>query len=152
MNSNWGIDSLNLEYSKLEHRSINVYTHPAGQCANEICAFHNRSNHSLRSFPQSWNNHLKIMERVCTHGVGHPDPDDTKFITSEIEGIHKCDGCCLEYQENFDDSLIIEEQASEKFCNHLVGIDENNNVLDLDSPGYFLCKQFDYCPYCGVEL
>ena len=152
MNSKWGTDSLNLEYSKLEHRSISVYTHPAGKCANEICTIHNRSNHNMRSFPQSWRNDRKIMERICTHGVGHPDPDEFRIISGEDSGVHGCDGCCLEYQEDFDDSLDDEETTEENFCNHLVGLDENNNILDLDSPGSFLCNKFVYCPYCGMEL
>lgn len=41
------------------------------------------------------------MERMCSHGIGHPDPDDLDFIrrTSGEEAartlmIHACDGCC----------------------------------------------------------
>jgi hypothetical protein len=41
------------------------------------------------------------MERVCVHGVGHPDPDHLAFIEREfgelfarVEAVHKCDGCC----------------------------------------------------------
>jgi hypothetical protein len=30
------------------------------------------------------------MERICPHGVGHPDPDDV-FATDTVHG---CDGCC----------------------------------------------------------
>jgi hypothetical protein len=42
------------------------------------------------------------MERMCPHGVGHPDPDDPKLMnlnstehnSSYFEYIHGCDGCC----------------------------------------------------------
>jgi hypothetical protein len=34
------------------------------------------------------------MERICEHGVGHPDPDDLRVIRDRIMGIHACDGCC----------------------------------------------------------
>jgi hypothetical protein len=33
------------------------------------------------------------MERVCPHGVGHPDPDDINVILGP-EKVHGCDGCC----------------------------------------------------------
>ena len=45
------------------------------------------------------------MERICKHGVGHPDPDDLAFKKriaekfgrdSYDEGIHGCCGCCME--------------------------------------------------------
>lgn len=34
------------------------------------------------------------MERICKHGIGHPDPDDLKVQSSWAEGVHGCDGCC----------------------------------------------------------
>jgi hypothetical protein len=41
------------------------------------------------------------MERVCEHGVGHPDPDHVSHIRrvkgddyANVDAIHGCDGCC----------------------------------------------------------
>ena len=37
------------------------------------------------------------MERVCKHGVGHPDPDDAAYNDRTGNGflnVHGCDGCC----------------------------------------------------------
>ena len=37
------------------------------------------------------------FERICEHGVGHPDPDSLEFFRSigvTSMGIHGCDGCC----------------------------------------------------------
>jgi hypothetical protein len=37
------------------------------------------------------------FERICPHGIGHPDPDDMaywKSIGEESMGVHGCDGCC----------------------------------------------------------
>jgi len=36
------------------------------------------------------------MERTCTHGIGHPDPDEYKLHATggELELVHNCDGCC----------------------------------------------------------
>lgn len=66
-----------------------VRVHPETACAGEHCTIHNRSEHSMRSFPQHWREDRGIMERVCPHGVGHPDPDDIN-----VDGVHGCDGCC----------------------------------------------------------
>lgn len=41
------------------------------------------------------------MERICPHGVGHPDPDHIAFVervagkdVASVEAVHGCDGCC----------------------------------------------------------
>ena len=36
-----------------------------------------------------------FTERLCPHGIGHPDPDDTRAA----KRIHGCDGCCTHPQE-----------------------------------------------------
>lgn len=65
------------------------------------CALHRRSDHHLRHFPQvhqlianspesvvhSW---WGPMQRMCPHGIGHPDPDNSYHILHNID----CDGCC----------------------------------------------------------
>ena len=38
-----------------------------------------------------------LMERVCPHGIGHPDPDSLEWlgrIGVPDDGVHVCDGCC----------------------------------------------------------
>lgn len=38
-----------------------------------------------------------LMERVCPHGVGHPDPDSLEWLSrigARDDGVHACDGCC----------------------------------------------------------
>lgn len=69
------------------------YMHPASKCAGQPCTIHNRTDHNMREFPQHWRGDRGIMERICTHGIGHPDPDDFK-MSDESERIHGCDGCC----------------------------------------------------------
>jgi hypothetical protein len=34
------------------------------------------------------------MERICKHGVGHPDPDDLMILIGHDDGVHGCCGCC----------------------------------------------------------
>jgi hypothetical protein len=52
-------------------------------------------------WPTHWRDDRKLMERICKHGVGHPDPDDLahkKRIGLDVDtiSIHGCDGCCNE--------------------------------------------------------
>lgn len=65
------------------------HAHNPIKCAGHACPIHNRSDHSMRSFPQHWRSDIGIMERICPHGVGHPDPDDPF-----ADPVHGCDGCC----------------------------------------------------------
>lgn len=64
-------------------------THDASKCWNEYCTLHNFSNHHMIDWPQNWRSDRKIIERICPHGIGHPDPDE---ITDDKT--HGCDGCC----------------------------------------------------------
>lgn len=45
----------------------------------------------------NWRDDTKVMERICAHGVGHPDPDARAFAERQGDawfGVHGCDGCC----------------------------------------------------------
>ena len=85
-----------MDVVKLENSEYTLRTHPSYACNGEYCTIHNRSDHSMRSFPQRWRGDRGIMERICPHGVGHPDPDDYKLRGKNgyYEAIHGCDGCC----------------------------------------------------------
>lgn len=79
---------------KLEHSTVRLSrVHSPDNCAGFFCTIHNRSDHSMRSFPQHWRSDRGIMERICPHGVGHPDPDSPWELDSNM-WIHGCDGCC----------------------------------------------------------
>ncbi len=63
------------------------------------CPIHRRTDHHMRKYPQVWRDDRGIMERMCPHGCGHPDPDDPKCFgpgAEKHEAIHGCDGCCQE--------------------------------------------------------
>lgn len=74
------------------------------QCLTDGCLIHNPSDHHMCEWPTHWREDRNLMERICPHGVGHPDPDGLKFIArtgakrAVVEGraIHGCDGCCTE--------------------------------------------------------
>lgn len=86
-------DSLRSTRVLLENTDTYIRCHDDLSCRGEFCTLHNRSDHSMRSFPQNWRADRGIMERICPHGVGHPDPDE---LTLDMygRGIHGCDGCC----------------------------------------------------------
>jgi len=70
-------------------------------CIRHGCVIHSPSLHKMRKFRTNWLMDKNIMERVCTHGYGHPDPDHIAWI-ERTQGkdparkalIHACDGCC----------------------------------------------------------
>lgn len=81
-------------------------THGKDQCSGESCCIHNPSVHPLADAPLDWRPERALIERVCDHGVHHPDPDDRahwerkigtdpvaeEFLDARAE--HPCDGCC----------------------------------------------------------
>jgi len=96
-----------------------VRVHPFSQCQGRPCAIHAPSDHNMRSWPT----HLRIpgmfdikqlhMERICPHGIGHPDPDDAAYHRSlgpnMSVDVHGCDGCCETAQDNLVAAAILEE-------------------------------------------
>ena len=83
-----------LERSTLENSEVTLRTHKPEVCTGQVCTIHNRTDHNMRSFPQHWRSDRRIMERICSHGVGHPDPDEFALLTGKDDGTHGCDGCC----------------------------------------------------------
>lgn len=78
----------------LEHTDDWIHCHEELTCRGDFCTLHNRSDHKMRSFPQHWRSDRAIMERICEHGVGHPDPDEFRIRNGEDDGSHGCDLCC----------------------------------------------------------
>jgi hypothetical protein len=88
------IDPLSSTYRLLEHSNYYIHCHEELKCRGTFCTLHNRSNHPLRHMRQHWRSDRGIMERICQHGVGHPDPDELQIQNGKDDGIHGCDGCC----------------------------------------------------------
>lgn len=70
-----------------------VRVHPVASC-DAPCPIHAPTAHRMRDYPTHYRADRGIMERVCPHGVGHPDPDDIRIRTGGDPGVHGCDGCC----------------------------------------------------------
>ncbi len=82
------------------------------------CCIHEPSIHHMREWPMNWRSDTGVMERICPHGTGHPDPDHMAYVRSltpehecpdeypgdeggecpyphlSWQGVHGCDGCC----------------------------------------------------------
>lgn len=81
-----------------------IFVHDFSACKGSYCVIHNPSNHAMSTWPTHWRGDRKLMERICPHGIGHPDPDDMDYYnshggTDKYRGIHGCDGCCIEPRE-----------------------------------------------------
>lgn len=66
-------------------------------CRGRVCVVHNPTAHHMRGWTLHWRDDRSIFERICVHGVGHPDPDQYAHwdeIGQGHMGIHGCDGCC----------------------------------------------------------
>jgi len=91
-----------MKKARLEHTERWILAHDPSECSGQACSLHNRSDHHMRHWAQHWRDDRGLMERICPHGVGHPDPDHFEFIrrtrgdeVAWIEGIHGCDSCCV---------------------------------------------------------
>jgi len=86
------------KYKLHKSDTILVNVHSKKVCKGEYCCIHNPSNHHMADWPQVWRADRGIMERICEHGVGHPDPD--QIMKCEEDWIHGCDGCCQPSETN----------------------------------------------------
>ena len=61
------------------------------------CVLHRPSEHHMRDWPLILRAST-LLERMCPHGIGHPDPDSIAYFEwrdpESSMGIHGCDGCC----------------------------------------------------------
>jgi hypothetical protein len=65
-------------------------------CEGQFCCIHNPSGHHMKDWPMNWRGDRRLMERLCPHGVGHPDPDDAAYRATlgDNDTTHGCDLCC----------------------------------------------------------
>lgn len=88
--------------------------HDITACAGRGCAIHNHpSTHPLMNATLLWRDDRNILERLCEHGIGHPDYDSAQFIESIGQGyqnIHGCDGCCID--ESSDIQRVLKSRIS----------------------------------------
>lgn len=59
-------------------------------CSGPACPIHRPTEHHMRDLRILYRPDAAIFERVCRHGIGHPDPDSPGAECYR----HGCDGCC----------------------------------------------------------
>lgn len=78
-------------------------------CDANGCAIHNPTadaKPNREEWPYNWRTDRGLLERICPHGIGHPDPDSQRWVDrmtptkSTAHAVHGCDGCCLETKED----------------------------------------------------
>ena len=75
--------------------------HDEGLCAGRVCIVHNPTEHHMVEWQLHWRDDRGIFERICEHGVGHPDPDQFEYwreANKLYEAIHGCDMCCYDHE------------------------------------------------------
>ena len=71
--------------------------HDPSACEGRGCAIHNHpSDHPLKDAPLNWRTDRGILERICKHGVGHPDLDAALYLASIGKGVENVHGCCAQ--------------------------------------------------------
>lgn len=75
-----------------------ITTHSPNKCAGRPCCVHNPSNHHMKDWSQHYRDDNGVTERICPHGIGHPDPDQL-YSPDAWQWIHGCDGCCTDFKD-----------------------------------------------------
>jgi len=93
-NKNWSYDRFT------DDADVVWKVHKASVCVGDNCAIHNPSDHPLKDAKIAIRADAfkhGLIERFCTHGIGHSDPDSVAFYAKQGThgmGVHGCDGCC----------------------------------------------------------
>ena len=74
---------------KLIGGQLLIGVHAKNECKGKRCPIHKPTKHHMSSWQQNWHPSKRIIERICPHGISHPDPDE-----STPDNAHECDGCC----------------------------------------------------------
>lgn len=77
---------------------VEYWVHRWNTSCTDGCAIHAPSDHPMKTWPQIMRADKRfLVERVCKHGCGHPDPDSIAFFEdNDVFDYHNhdCDGCC----------------------------------------------------------
>jgi len=125
-----------------------IFAHPEVDCLDPPCCIHSPSDHHMRTWEQHWRPDRGIMERICPHGIGHPDPDDRAIRLGHDEGTHGCDGCCRKGEViNIEDVFTIKSTSKAPEGGHVFLC----RPADLPKVGQCLVQNGKVWPILGVE-
>lgn len=81
------------------HGNVLVGVHERSPRCDLGCVIHSPTDRT--GFPTLFRRDRLLVERVCPHGVGHPDVDHLRYVAwaydrdkAKAEAVHGCDGCC----------------------------------------------------------
>lgn len=72
------------------------------------CWVHSPLEWALSSAPVRWREDRGFAERICQHGIGHPDLQDSLYnwdVHRRDVSVHGCDGCCYPRPQWYLDHL-----------------------------------------------
>lgn len=82
-------------YTDLDEDVRLANVHDPALCESRGCAIHDHpSDHPLNAAPLNWRSDRAILERICEHGIGHPDADSAQYLESIGRGNENVHGCC----------------------------------------------------------
>jgi hypothetical protein len=76
-----------------------IQVHEQDLCHGDWCVIHKPKPGRMAEMPTHWREDRAIMERICTHGVGHPAIEQMEHWRATDQwwqSVHGCDGCCVE--------------------------------------------------------
>jgi hypothetical protein len=71
-----------------------VNVHDEATCESRVCVIHSPTDHHMRDWTVIWRGDRGIFERICEHGIGHPDPDQFPYWRETGQGWLAVHGCC----------------------------------------------------------
>lgn len=111
-----------------------LQVHSRGATCEIRCCIHNPSDHSLKEAGRVWRPCFGRVDRRCSHGILHPDPDDLWFkrngegwedpdIAAELRLDHDCDGCCVANKPAEGDHFMLPAKYSPGWARSVPGFD-----------------------------
>lgn len=132
---------------------MNTYTTGTGQiiqyvhdeeeaCGRFGCPIHSPSDHHMKDWPTNWRDGgwLDIkpahFERICEHGIGHPDPDSAAYLLrvfGEDVNVHGCDGCCRDPEADLPGELTTSSRGFDGFSEFTTAYGHKIQVYESSS-------------------
>ena len=91
----------NGERWRLAGNELISHVHDRMDCMGPVCTLHNPTDHHMRNMRLHYRHDRYLFERICEHGVGHPDPDTRSGLGEYLADGHGCDFCCIDKSQTF---------------------------------------------------
>lgn len=97
-----GIEIVSSETFDLGDGRVLTNVHSEAGCEGQWCVIHHPKPSHTSEWPLHWRGDRAIFERICPHGIGHPDPSQLDYWEARgqsYNAIHGCCGCCETKEE-----------------------------------------------------